>query len=59
MYAIRSYYATDAVRKKRIAAIYQEDEGKEMRKSHLNPQVMQLYQEFLGEPVSHKSHSLP
>ncbi len=51
-------FTTDAVRKKRIAAIYQEDEGKEMRKSHLNPQVMQLYQEFLGEPVSHKSHSL-
>jgi len=29
-----------------------------MRKSHENPAVKQLYEEFLGEPLSHKSHEL-
>jgi NADP-reducing hydrogenase subunit HndD len=46
------------VRKKRIAAIYREDEGKKLRKSHENKAVTQLYQEFLGEPLGHKSHKL-
>ncbi|HEX3045625.1 MAG TPA: NADH-dependent [FeFe] hydrogenase, group A6 [Bacillota bacterium] len=46
------------IRKKRLEAIYQEDEGKELRKSHQNPFVTQLYQEFLGEPLGHKSHEL-
>lgn len=46
------------IRKKRLAAIYQEDEGKELRKSHQNPFVEKLYKEFLGEPLGHKSHEL-
>ena len=29
-----------------------------MRKSHENPAVKQLYEEFLGEPLGHKSHEL-
>ena len=29
-----------------------------MRKSHENPAVKKLYEEFLGEPLSHKSHEL-
>ena len=49
---------TDEVRKARIQAIYAEDEGKNLRKSHDNPQVAQVYQEFLGSPLSHKSHKL-
>jgi NADP-reducing hydrogenase subunit HndD len=48
----------NSVRLKRIQAIYKEDEGKKMRKSHENPEVVQLYKEFLGEPLSHKSHKL-
>lgn len=49
---------TDEVRKARIKAIYAEDEGKDLRKSHNNPQVAQVYAEFLGSPLSHKSHEL-
>jgi NADP-reducing hydrogenase subunit HndD len=51
-------FTNDSVRLKRIQAIYKEDEGKKMRKSHENPEVMQLYKEFLGEPLGHKSHKL-
>jgi len=43
---------------KRIAAIYEEDKNMPLRKSHLNPAVQQLYKEFLGEPLGHKSHEL-
>ena len=46
------------VREARIAAIYREDEGRPLRKSHENPAVQQLYKEFLGEPLGEKSHHL-
>ncbi len=49
---------TDDARRARIAAIYREDEGKPLRKSHENPAVQQLYREFLGEPLGEKSHQL-
>ena len=49
---------TDEVRKARMEAIYREDEGLPIRKSHENPAVKALYAEFLGEPNSHKSHEL-
>ncbi|MBP7745966.1 MAG: [FeFe] hydrogenase, group A [Phycisphaerae bacterium] len=48
----------DDVRKARIAAIYDEDEHRELRKSHENPAVQQLYKEFLGQPLGEKSHHL-
>lgn len=46
----------DSVRERRIAAIYKEDEGKALRKSHENEAVQQLYKEFLKEPLGEKSH---
>jgi len=46
------------IRAKRAAAIYGEDEGLPLRKSHENPEVKMIYEEFLGAPNSHKSHSL-
>ncbi len=46
------------IRKKRTEAIYMEDSGKPIRKSHENPEVVAIYKEFLGEPLSHKSHEL-
>jgi iron-only hydrogenase group A len=49
---------TDEVRKKRIEAIYKEDEGKTLRKSHQNPDIIRIYEEFLGAPLSEKSHHL-
>jgi len=48
----------DSVREKRIEAIYKEDEGKELRKSHDNPYVTKIYEEFLTQPLSEKSHHL-
>lgn len=49
---------TDAIRFKRMEAIYKEDAGKTLRKSHNNQSVAQLYHDFLGEPLGHKSHEL-
>ncbi|MCX7045962.1 MAG: NADH-dependent [FeFe] hydrogenase, group A6 [Candidatus Sumerlaeota bacterium] len=51
-------FCTDEIRMARIAAIYQEDEGKPLRKSHENPAVQQLYADFLGHPLGEKSHHL-
>ena len=45
-------------RLERIDAIYQADRDLPLRKSHDNPEVKQLYEEFLGEPLGHKSHEL-
>jgi NADP-reducing hydrogenase subunit HndD len=42
----------------RAAGVYGEDEGKAIRKSHDNPEIKKLYDEFLGEPNSHKAHEL-
>lgn len=42
----------------RAAAIYTEDERKTIRKSHENPSIIRLYNEFLDHPGSHKAHSL-
>lgn len=39
-------------------ALYAEDEGKKLRKSHENPDIQKLYKEFLGEPMSEKAHHL-
>ncbi len=44
--------------KARTNAIYEEDRGKPIRKSHENPYIKQLYEEFLGEPYSEKAHHL-
>jgi iron-only hydrogenase group A len=46
------------IRKKRMKAIYSEDEHKALRKSHENPDVIAIYKEFLDQPNSHKSHEL-
>mgnify|MGYP001765772683 FL=1 len=51
-------FTDDSVRLKRISAIYAEDESKKLRKSHDNPAVAELYREFLGKPLGHKSHEL-
>ncbi len=51
-------FTDDSVRARRIEAIYKEDEGKELRKSHENPEVQQIYKEFLKAPLGKKSHHL-
>lgn len=49
---------TDEVRLKRLKAIYREDENKQLRKSHDNPYIKKIYEEFLGVPDGHLSHEL-
>ncbi len=46
------------IRKRRAAAIYAEDGGKPLRKSHQNPEVIKIYQDFLGKPNGELSHHL-
>uniref|UniRef100_A0A7S0ZII5 Ferredoxin n=1 Tax=Timspurckia oligopyrenoides TaxID=708627 RepID=A0A7S0ZII5_9RHOD len=43
---------------KRVAAIYRGDEAKVIRMSHENPEIQQIYKDFLGEPLGTKSHLL-
>lgn len=53
------YHQGDSeVIKKRADAIYREDKGKEKRKSHLNENVIELYNEYLGEIYGEKAHEL-
>lgn len=42
----------------RAKAIYDEDRSLGIRKSHENPYIKKLYEEYLGEPCGHKSHKL-
>ena len=51
-------FTTDAIRMARIGAIYKEDEGKKLRKSHLNPEITKIYKDFLKNPLGEKSHHL-
>lgn len=52
------YGANDEVRAKRIAGLYTDDTQSEIRVSHKNPYVQQVYTEFLKEPNSEKAHHL-
>ena len=47
----------DAVRA-RMQALYTIDSDEPVRTSHNNLSIQRLYKEFLGEPLSHKSHEL-
>lgn len=53
----RTRYFVDP-RAARAAATYDEDESKVIRKSHQNPSIKKIYDEFLGEPGSHTAHEL-
>jgi len=44
--------------RRRMQALYRIDEGAALRTSHTNASVLRLYEEFLGEPLGHKSHEL-
>ncbi len=46
------------IRAERAKAIYAEDKALPLRKSHDNPYIKKIYEEFLGEPCGHKSHEL-
>ncbi len=46
------------IRDKRAKAIYEEDMGMPIRKSHENQEIVEIYKDFLGKPNGHKSHEL-
>lgn len=54
--------ASDEYIDKRIAAMYTLDEKMTLRKSHLNPEITQIYKEFLSpgevKPLTEKSERL-
>lgn len=42
----------------RMKTIHTTDAKESLRVSHKNPEIIELYREFLGEPLSHTSHHL-
>ncbi len=52
------YGTTNKVRLERMSDIYQEDRDMPYRKSHDNPRIAALYNEFLDKPLGHKSHAI-
>lgn len=57
---IKSAYVRNNVdyRAMRTNAIYDTDQKMNLRKSHENPIIKELYKTYLGEPNSHKSHAI-
>ena len=41
-----------------IAIVQDEDANKPLRKSHDNPEIKQIYADYLDKPGSHKAHEL-
>ena len=52
------YSTTDNIREKRIAGLYKDDEMSVVRCSYENPEIKHIYKDFLGAPLSEKSHHL-
>ncbi|MEG0795821.1 MAG: NADH-dependent [FeFe] hydrogenase, group A6 [Odoribacter sp.] len=52
------HHGNSALLKARSKALYEEDRNKLLRKSHENPDIIKLYEEYLGKPLSEKAHHL-
>ncbi len=52
------HHGDSSILKARAAALYRADEEMKLRKSHENPEIISLYKEFLGQPMSEKAHHL-
>ena len=52
---VRNFTDIKALRAK---GLYDQDKDGELRRSHDNPDIKKLYDEYLGEPGGHKSHHL-
>lgn len=52
------HHGNTATLKKRMAVLELEDTSKSIRKSHENPYIKKLYEEYFGKPLGHKSHEL-
>ncbi len=46
------------IRAERAKALYSQDAAMPLRKSHENPAIIKLYEEYLGKPGSHKAHEI-
>ena len=46
------------IKAERAEGLYKEDSELPQRKSHMNPSIQKLYQEYLEHPGSHKAHEL-
>jgi len=52
------YHTDDSIRTRRMEALYMDDENCQVRCSHHNPEIKQIYREFLEKPLSRKAHDL-
>ncbi|PKM93365.1 MAG: NADH:ubiquinone oxidoreductase [Firmicutes bacterium HGW-Firmicutes-1] len=52
------HHGDSEILKKRQAALYQIDREMPIRKSHENPAITEIYETFLGKPMSELSHKL-
>lgn len=52
------HHGDSSVIRARAEALYREDREKSLRKSHENPYIIELYKQYLGEPMSEKAHAL-
>ncbi|MEI7596657.1 MAG: NADH-dependent [FeFe] hydrogenase, group A6 [Bacteroidota bacterium] len=52
------HHGDSSILKARQQALYTEDAKKPIRKSHENPDIIKLYEEFLGKPMGEKAHHL-
>jgi len=50
--------ATTEAIKARMMSLYKIDENATIKVSHKNPEIIQLYKDFLGEPCGHISHEI-
>ncbi len=52
------HYGNESVLEARRECLYEADRDKKYRKSHDNPFIKALYEEFLGKPLGEKAHQL-
>ena len=48
----------DMIRKQRISSLYEKDASMTLRKSHENPSIQKIYEEFYGQPLSETAREM-
>ncbi len=54
----QSWGVTDDIRRRRSEGLHGDDRARAIRRSHQNPSVLKLYEEFIGEPMGPRAHEL-
>lgn len=52
------HHGHSEILKARTEALYNEDRNKTLRKSHQNPYIIKLYEDYFGKPMSEKAHQM-